>query len=148
MRMKSLAYVLYILLAGALPDRDRLIDQVDIIEIHHFINDDGTHSFSQIIFWEIAKGPNGRDEEKIVAWRLLRRCGLPRRCYRTGTYVVRWHDEDTSQLREVVGKRLRERMLTYDPERRNKEIFPEESRRGLKMIVPKKRFQLPEQVNQ
>lgn len=145
--MKSLMYVLYILLAGALPDQDRLIDYVDIIEIHHYIGEDNLHSFSQVIFWEVVKGPNGRDQEKIVAWRLLRKCGVPRKCHRTGTYLVLWHDEDTSLLREVVGKRLRERMLNYDPERRNREIFPEESRRGLKMIVPKKKFQLPE-VNQ
>jgi hypothetical protein len=98
--------------------------QVDLIELNHFIDQDGREVFRQVLFYDWSD----RHRRYIVrAWRLVKsESQLPRRRWAPACYQCTWHDEGL--LREISAPAFRETWTQQDPERQNRKIVPEEER--------------------
>lgn len=102
-------------------------DQVDVVEVNHYYDDEGEHVFDQLIFrdWDYEA-----NRFQVRAWRLLKSPSqLPARNFQTGTYDVLWHDGDTT--RRVEAKVFRESWTQHDPEMRERSFLPKEQRMEL-----------------
>jgi hypothetical protein len=105
--------------------RDIVANQrVDLIELNHFIDQDGREVFRQVLFYDWSK----KHHRYIVrAWRLVKSDSqLPRRHWSPACYQCTWHDEGL--LREITAPAFRETWTQQDPERQNRKIVPEEER--------------------
>lgn len=117
---------------GFLPAPVELVrDEVDLIEVNHFFDEQGRLVFDQVIFYEWSQG----DARYMVrAWRLVKSPQqLPQKDWRTGNYVAYWRDDGQggNVLRRVESSAIRETWLQYDPELAEREILPKERRREL-----------------
>ena len=115
------------------PVEDVASDQVDLIEINHFHDEQGRHVFDQIIFydWSARKG-----RYLVQAWRQLKDpAQMPRKNWGRGDFVALWRDEGV--LREVRATTFRESWTQYDPEVVDRRFLPKTQRRELrKLIIP------------
>ena len=95
------------------PVEDVVRDRVDVIEVHHFYNDQGKHVHDQIIFWDW----HPHKERLVVrAWRLARSHNeYPTKDWERGCYSATWLDNHTT-LRRVEAASIRETWLQHDPE--------------------------------
>ena len=120
------------------PARSAAVDEVDLIEINHFFDEQGRLVFDQIIYYDWS------DEEsryQVRDWRLLKNPSqIPLRNWRDGNFVSVWHDfKHRDVLRRVQAKTLRETWTQYDPELVEREFLPEERRRKLHQGFSKNR---------
>ena len=108
----------------------QLKQRVDLIELNHFYDDLGRHSYDQIIFYEWA--PDYR-RYQVVAWFLVENnlARMPTYNHARRIYVVRWYDRDAKAYRVVQSKMFRETWSQKDPERANKKLIDEKHRISL-----------------
>jgi hypothetical protein len=122
------------LLIAVVPVDEALRDHVDLIEINHVYNDLGQPVFDQLIFWEWC---SAAARWQVRAWRMAKGAGidravpLPERDWQRGGYVLLWRDGD--RLRIVRAAAVRETWTQYDPEMVEREVWPVDRRRGLRM---------------
>jgi len=96
-----------------------VVDQVDVIEVNHFYDENGKLVFDQLIYYDWNRVDCRYD---IVAWQLLKDQVMDR------DGVIWW---DT-KLHRVRTKIWRESWTQYDPELQSRESFPACMRRGLR----------------
>lgn len=112
---------------GSNPQAINVRDQVDLIEVNHFHDDQARLVFDQVIFYEWSPS---KSRHQVQAWRLLKTPRqTPRRDYRLGDYVTRWTDGETE--REVRAATFRETWTQTDPELAEREFLPKERRKDL-----------------
>jgi hypothetical protein len=112
------------------PQPDVATDEVDLIEINHFHDDQGRLVFDQVIFYDWSPV---HSRYLVRAWRLLKTpAQVPRRDYGQQEFVTIWHDGDV--LRKVQAKVLRETWTQHDPELMAREYLPKERRRELQPV--------------
>lgn len=113
---------------GLNPQDDVVRDDVDLIEINHFFDEQGKRILDQLIYYDWC---SERCRYQVRAWRLLKSpAQLPRRDWRTGEYSATWHDGDV--LRQVRATTVRETWTQYDPELVEREFLAKDRRRDLK----------------
>jgi hypothetical protein len=105
--------------------------RVDLVELNHFVDDDGREVFRQVIFYDWSKTHR---RFHVRAWRLIKHEGqIPERRWKPGRYQCTWHDDGL--LRQVWAPQLRETWTQQDPERLNRALLPEDQR--IPLHVPK-----------
>ncbi len=116
-----------LLLTGIAPSpASHVTDQqtVDMIELNHFVDEDGREVFRQVIFYDWSK-PHRRFH--VRAWRLIKHeSQIPQRRWNPLMYQCTWPDEGV--LRQVRAPNLRETWTQKDPERINRRLLPEDQR--------------------
>ena len=101
--------------------------EVDLIELNHFIDDQGREVFQQLVFYDWSRPDQCFH---VRAWRLVKKqTQLPRRHWKPKGYLCTW--QDNHKTREVWSESLRETWSQKDPERVNREILPENQRKPL-----------------
>jgi hypothetical protein len=116
-------------LCGSPPREDVASEQVDLVEVNHFYDDQGRHVFDQVIFYDWAEG---HSRHMVRAWRLVKNpAQLPQRNWKDGSYTALWHDNEV--LRKVQAKSMRESWTQYDPELAEREYLPKEKRKELQV---------------
>jgi hypothetical protein len=102
-------------------------DQVDLIEVNHFFDEQGRHIFDQTIFYDWCPV---QCRYNVRAWRLLKHPSQrPYRDWKGGGYIAVWHDGNL--LRRVRSPSFRESWTQYDPELVERDFLPKEQRRDL-----------------
>jgi hypothetical protein len=98
--------------------------RVDLIELNHFIDQEGREVFRQVLFYDWSP----RHRRYVVrAWRLVKSESLvPRRRWSPPCYECVWHDD--GMLREVTASSFRETWTQHDPERANRLLVAEDQR--------------------
>jgi hypothetical protein len=115
-------------LCGLPPREDVASEQVDLIEVNHFYDDQGRHVFDQVIFYD---WDENHSRHMVRAWRLVKNPSqLPQRNWKDDTYSALWYDNDA--LRKVQAKSMRESWTQYDPELVEREYLPKEKRKELR----------------
>ncbi len=105
--------------------------EVDLIELNHFVDDEGREVFRQLIFYDWSKSQH---RFHVRAWRLVKyESQLPQRRWNPDHYQCTWHDDGL--LRQVVAPQMRETWTQQDPERVNRKYLPEDQRAPL--FVPR-----------
>lgn len=131
MNLLALSTAMSLSLLGSLPSEDIVSDDVDLVEINHYYDDNARHVFDQIIFYDWC------DEERrfqVRAWRLIRSPSqLPARNWATGEYEVLWNDGTV--MRRVHAKAMRETWTQHDPELRERDYLPKDRRR--EFVIPR-----------
>lgn len=98
--------------------------RVDMIELNHFVDEDGREVFQQVIFYDWSKSQR---RFHVRAWRLVKHeSQLPKRYWDPASYQCTWHDDGL--LRQVWAPQLRETWSQQDPERVNRALLPEDQR--------------------
>ena len=101
--------------------------KVDLVELNHFLDDQGREVFRLVIFFDWSR--KNRQFE-VRAWRLIKQPSqLPRTDHRGSGYTVTW--QDNSITRQVIASAKRETWSQQDPERVNRSRLPENERRPL-----------------
>ncbi|MFK7736348.1 MAG: hypothetical protein AB8B50_09985 [Pirellulaceae bacterium] len=105
----------------------RIRETVDLIELNHFYDDLGRHSYDQVIFYEWS---HDYARFHVIAWCLVEqdKMRLPRRDPGRGDYFVNWNDRDDKVQRIVRSKHFQETWSQVDPERSNRKLLPEKYR--------------------
>lgn len=119
-----LALVLAVL--TAIPPDLSIDDDVDLIEINHFFDENGKLVFDQVIFldWSPDAG-----RYQVRAWRKLKRQQQVPIQEAAGGYLAVFHDGDV--LRRVRAKSFRETWTQFDVELAEREHLPKDRRPGL-----------------
>ena len=126
-------YVLLVVFGTASAEDVVAVDQVDLIEVNHFYDDQSRLVFDQVIFYDWCTYDN---RYQVRAWRLLKHSAqIPRRNWRTGEHETIWRDGDV--LRRIRAKVVRETWTQYDPEILEREFLPKEYRRKLRTRPPR-----------
>ncbi|MCC9602790.1 hypothetical protein LOC67_19745 [Stieleria sp. JC731] len=100
---------------------------VDMVELNHFLDDNGREVFRQVVFYDWS---SKNRQLEVRAWRLVKHPSqLPRPQHRGEGFVTRWQDKYVT--REVVARTMRETFSQEDPERVNRNVLPENERRPL-----------------
>lgn len=98
--------------------------KVDLIELNHFLDDEGREVFQQVIFYDWCKP---KQQFHVRAWRLIKKDNqLPIRHWNPRYYQCTWHDG--LMLRQVRASKMRETWSQQDPERVNRKFLPEDRR--------------------
>lgn len=105
----------------------RVRETVDLIELNHFYDDLGRHSYDQVIFYEWS---HDYARFHVIEWCLVEKdqMRIPRRDPGRGDYFVHWHDRDDKVQRIVRSKHFQETWSQVDPERSNRKLLPEKYR--------------------
>ncbi|MFK8114829.1 MAG: hypothetical protein AB8B91_21690 [Rubripirellula sp.] len=127
--MSSLLSIVSLLLAGVAPGSPAtatpvMRQQVDMIELNHFVDEEGREVFQQVIFYDWSKTQR---RFHVRAWRLIKKeSQMPQRRWEPAGYQCTWHDE--GMLRQVWAPKLRETWSQRDPERVNRALLAEDQR--------------------
>lgn len=117
-----------ILLTFALSPTDSTIHQtVNLVELNHVHDENGKHTFDQLIFytWDAYEC-----RHQVIAWRLAKSAiQLPTRDWRHGGYVTTIADGETTRV--IRSPLYREIWTMYDVEMSERDVIPQEKRRGL-----------------
>lgn len=104
-----------------------LTDRVDLIEMNHFVDEEGREVFRQLIFYDWSPAHH---RFHVRAWRLIKsETQLPQRRWNPDHYQCTWFDDGV--LRQVTAPIMRETWTQEDPERANRQHVPEDQRRPL-----------------
>jgi hypothetical protein len=123
----SLGSILALLTAAATPPEATPRDHVDLIEINHFLDEQGKLVFDQLIFYDWCEL---RGRFQVRAWRLMKSdAQRPRYDFQTRDYVASWYDGDW--LREVRAPSVTETWTHHDPEVVERQFLPKEKRMEL-----------------
>jgi hypothetical protein len=118
---------IFLTVCAFIPHLPVAADEVDLVEVNHFYNAEGSHVFDQVIFWQWFDDVS---EFRVIAWRFHKSPHqTPYRDWRRGGYESVWHDGHV--LRQVRAAFLRETWTQYDPEVHDRQFLPQEQRRGL-----------------
>lgn len=118
-----------LLLAGAAPGTDSSAvastqTRVDLIELNHFVDEEGREVFRQVIFYDWSKTYR---RFHVRAWRLVKEeSHLPQRRWNPTEFQCKWYDN--GRLRQVTAAKMRETWTQEDPERVNRKLLPEDQR--------------------
>lgn len=117
------------------PADEVTVDEVDLVEVNHFYDDQGRLVFDQIIYYDWSPVHN---RYQVRDWRLLKTpTQIPLRDWREGGYVSEWEDfKQRNGLRRVKSKSVRETWTQHDPELVEREFLPQEKRAELTRIPP------------
>lgn len=121
----SVMALLLVGIAPGTPSNSTTVRQrVDLIELNHFVDEDGREVFRQVVFYDWSKTHR---RFHVRAWHLIKReSQLPTRRWKPSHYQCSWHDEGL--LRQVWAKSFRETWTQKDPERVNRGFLPEDQR--------------------
>lgn len=109
---------------GVVPGSVVASQRVDLIELNHFVDQDGREVFRQVLFYDWS---HAHRRYIVRAWRLVKSdAQLPRRRWSPPLYQCVWHDDGI--LRDVTAPSFRETWTQQDPERQNRKIVPENQR--------------------
>lgn len=98
--------------------------QVDMIELNHYIDEDGREVFRQLVFYDWS--PRHK-QFHVRAWRLIKKPSqLPQRRWVPSQYETKWIENGT--VRIVQSKTMQETWTRRDPERVNRQLLPEDKR--------------------
>ncbi|QDT03370.1 hypothetical protein K227x_17520 [Rubripirellula lacrimiformis] len=98
--------------------------EVDLIELNHFVDGDGREVFRQVIFYDWS---NQHHRFHVRAWRLIKNENqVPKRRWNPDCHQCTWHDNGL--LRQVSAPKMRETWTQQDPERVNRKLLPEDQR--------------------
>lgn len=123
------AFCAHVLAGSSSANRPVIRERVDLIELNHFIDEDGREVFRQVIFYEWSE-PQRRFH--VRAWRLVKsEDQIPKRRWNPRRVECTWHDD--GYLRQVWAPNLRETWTQRDPERVNRQYLPEDQRVPLKV---------------
>lgn len=113
-----------------------LRESVDLIELNHFYDDLGRHTYDQVIFYEWSAEYT---RYHVLAWCLVEddQSRMPVMLPGGREVQVRWYDRDVKRTREVRSKLFRETWTQTDPERENKKLLDEKYRNSLLKLPPK-----------
>lgn len=126
------------LLHAGTPKETVLWNDVDLVEINHYYDEQGGHVFDQTIFYDWSS-ENCRYD--VRAYRLSKNGRqMPVTDEGNGNYNVLWHDRQ--YLRKVRAAAFRETWTQYDPELIERDILPQDQRREL--TRPKPQDPLPD----
>lgn len=115
---------------GLAPERDVCREQVDLIELNHFYDEQGRLVFDQDIFYNWT---DGADRYDVKAWRLVKNTNqIPQRDFENGGYSCFWNDGE--QTRHIYAKAFKETWTQYDPELIEREYLPKEKRKEFKTV--------------
>lgn len=102
-------------------------DEVDLVEINHFYDENGRHVFDQLIFYDWSAKES---RFQVRAWRLLKSASqIPQRNWQRGEFESVWHDGEV--LRKIQAASFRETWTQHDPELTERAALPRELRREL-----------------
>lgn len=122
----SAAFVLFSVLGASTPEVVAR-DEVDLVEINHFYDENGRHVFDQLIFYDWSAEES---RFQVRAWRLLKTPSqIPQRNWKRGEFESVWHDGEV--LRKIHAASFRETWTQYDPELVERAALPREQRREL-----------------
>ena len=125
------SYVLPVVLAMSSAGTREISETVDLIELNHYYDDQGRHSYDQVILYEWS---HDYSRYHVISWYLVEknRSRLPFKEAGTTNYVVRWYDRDAKMKRVVRSGMFRETWsIGRDPERANKDYLHEKYRVSL-----------------
>lgn len=109
------------------PSKEIASDQVDLVEVNHFHDEQGRLVFDQVIYYDWSPV---QSRYLVRAWRLLKTpAQLPQQEPNQRGFVAIWHDGDV--LRRVHARVMRETWTQHDPELMAREYLPKEMRREL-----------------
>ena len=114
---------------GSDPTKDSGVTrtQVDLIELNHFMDEEGREVFQQVIFYDWCKA---KQRFHVRAWRLIKKeSQLPVQQWKPKCFQCTWHDGPL--LRQVRASKMRETWSKDDPERINRQFLPENQRTPL-----------------
>lgn len=102
-------------------------EQVDLIEVNHYYDENGAHLLDQILFYEW----DGREARyQVRAWRLLKTPQqYPRPVAAGQGYETTWREGASTRV--VRSPKFRETWTQYDPELLERRNLPREERREL-----------------
>jgi hypothetical protein len=110
-----------------LPNEDIAAEQVDLVEVNHYYNEQGVRIFDQLIFYDWSTTEN---RYQVRAWRLVKTPSqMPTRNWTSGGYDVLWVDADVT--RHVHARAMRESWTQHDPELSERNYLPKDQRREL-----------------
>ncbi|MGB7324341.1 MAG: hypothetical protein WBD31_05680 [Rubripirellula sp.] len=118
-----------LLLIGITPGSDAdspasVQQTVDLIELNHFVDDEGREVFRQLVFYDWSKTHR---RFHVRAWRLVKNDNqLPTRHWSPDRHQCRWYDGGLR--RQVSAPHMRETWTQQDPERVNRKLLPEDER--------------------
>lgn len=109
------------------------VDEVDLVEVNHFYDDQGRLVFDQVIYYDWSPAQH---RYQVRDWRLLKTPSqIPVRDWRDGGYVSEWEDfKQRNGLRRVRSKSVRETWTQFDPELVEREFLAQEKREELTRI--------------
>ncbi|MEM7476917.1 MAG: hypothetical protein AAF483_18180 [Planctomycetota bacterium] len=115
--------------------RDQISETVDLIELNHYYDDLGRHSYDQVIFYEWSPD---YARFHVIAWSLIEKdqAKKPRKDPHRGDYYASWYDREAKVHRIVRSRVFTETWSRVDPERANKKLLEEKYRRHF--IKPEK----------
>jgi hypothetical protein len=105
--------------------------RVDLIELNHFVDDEGREVFRQLIFYDWSQQ---HQEFHVRGWRLIKSdAQLPQQRWNQSQHQQCWRCRwyDAGLQRQVWAPKMRETWSQLDPERVNRERLPEDQRRPL-----------------
>lgn len=111
--------------------RSEVSESVDLIELNHYYDGQGRHSYDQVIFYEWS---HDYSRFHVIAWFLVDEdsCRLPMPEPNGKTVAVRWFDREIKAQRVVRSEVFRETWsVGKDPERVNKLYLHEKHRLSL-----------------
>lgn len=115
---------------GLSPQEDVAREQVDLVEVNHYYDEQGRLVFDQTIFYDWSP-ENSR--YMVRDWRMVKSPSqLPQRNWHDGGYLAVWQDGEV--LRRVHAQAMRETWTQYDPELVEREYLPKEKRRGFRKV--------------
>lgn len=119
--------ILALIALAIVPVQDVARDRVDLVEVNHFFDDQGRKVFDQAIFYDFC---TATERFQVRAWRLVKdQSQLPERDWEHGGYAILWQDGET--VREVRAAMVRETWTQVDVELLEREILPQNKRKGL-----------------
>lgn len=118
-----------LLFAFFLPYETTVCDSVTVLEINHLYRENGKLSFRQLILWD--EYPKIASGLHVVDWRYMDRHSQWPIKNVNGIWVSQWYDSQIKSLRRVTGVFSKITHTYYDPELRDRRLFPQYYRRGL-----------------
>lgn len=101
-----------------------LRERVDLIELNHFVDEEGREVFRQVIFYDWS---DTHRRFHVRAWRLVKSPRqIPKQRWNPRRFECTWHDDGL--LRQVWAPSMRETWTQNDPERVNRRLLPEDRR--------------------
>lgn len=105
----------------------RAVEHVDCVEVNHFHDINGHQCYTQLIAWE------WNEEESthhVCSWKIIEANEtLPTK--QNSKWIARYHDRTEHLDRVLVTSYVKETWTQNDPERDDKETWPEAMRRRL-----------------
>jgi len=116
---------------GNIAERAALVQNVDLIEVNHFYDENGKHVFDQLLFkdWSDRAG-----RHQVVDWKLIKSAHhTPQFNHASNRWVLVYHD--AGYMRVIYGTYKDESWTQYDPELIERKFLPKEDRKKLLRLI-------------